>query len=570
MVWTARIRFGFAAAVFLGVAQIAGAQIDHRADNRVPGSDGRVLDSSNRSGSGGINQPHVADYAGGFRADAIITGNVTGLAGFHAQTPVLQNNRFRADLPSAGLSRFNAVSVGVAEVRANRPLSPTLYYGRAETFADLGFIRSGLTQPGSSQLVTPFIMPPSLTSPTGSLPPPDYGSLSPAEALISSDSLIADMGMRQRGVSLPPASSFPGVPTVEPFAEAVGSSIFGTPGPSVIAPPPAFGLDPLTPALPGEAGRAEPWSERSVEDLLQVPSTLSGQADNQDLVSGESRLGVTNRPIWASPGAGMPDSVLGGTAPPELGGDRFSDLLLAVQAVERAGMDRLGFLGRGAVAGPGSGGAAGDAAIDEGQATRAGVSRPRLDRGVAELSSSLKWASEILDHPIESFAGKYGDRLNGYLLSAEEAMREGKYYKAAGHCELAMTVDPRNPLPMLGRGHALLAAGDYVSALRAIEGGIRLFPQIAAFRLSLPALAGRHDVFDIRRADLEDRLAQAEHYELRFLLGYMELYSGLEREGMRNLDRAAEAAPPDRVIAIFPDLIRGRRPLPPVGEAIRR
>lgn len=567
MVWTAQLRHGLAAAAFLCAAQVAAAQIDHRVNNRVPGTDGRVLDNNTLRGSGGVNQPRVAGFDGGLRANAIITGNVTGLAGFHAQTPVLQNNRFRAGLPSSGLSRFNAITVGVGEVRANRPLSPTLYYGRAETFADLGFIRSGLTRPGSSQLITPFGRPLRLTTPT--LSALSSNLFDPTDALISRDPMISGLGMRQREVTLPSASSVPGASVIEPFTGAVGSSIFGTPGPSVVTPRSVAGLDRLRPARLGQSGRLEPLLGASVMDLLSTTELPIGQVGDQDLASERSRLGTTHGPIGFAPGPATADPASSEAAPPDLGGDRFSDLLQAVQAAERIGVDRLGFLGRGA-AEPESGESAGEGVKADGRTPRASASGRRPGRGVAELSIAVRWASALLDHPIKSFAGKYGGRLNRYLALAEEAMGRGEYYKAAGQYELAMTVDPNNPLPLLGRGHALLAAGDYVSALLAIERGIRLFPQIAAFRLDLPALAGRHDAFDIRRADIEDRLSHTEHYELRFLLGYLELYSGLEQEGLRDLDRAAEAAPPDRMIAIFPDLIRGRRPLPPVGEAIRR
>jgi len=58
-----------------------------------------------------------------------------------------------------------------------------------------------------------------------------------------------------------------------------------------------------------------------------------------------------------------------------------------------------------------------------------------------------------------------------------------------------------------------------MSAALSLQQGIARFPQIAAFRLDLPALAG--SVYDVRRADLERRLANSDQYELRFLLGYM-------------------------------------------------
>jgi tetratricopeptide (TPR) repeat protein len=186
--------------------------------------------------------------------------------------------------------------------------------------------------------------------------------------------------------------------------------------------------------------------------------------------------------------------------------------------------------------------------------------------GLNQLASAAKWAKDVVDDPLRSFAGKYRDRLNQYMADGEADLRAGRYYNAARQFDLAATADPLNPLPLLAKGHAFITAGDYVSAVRSLEEGIRRFPQIAAFRIDLPALVGQHDIFDIRRADLESKLATTESVDLRFLLGYIELYSGLPEEGFKNLDRAAKEAPPESMIALFAELVSGRRALPPVGR----
>jgi tetratricopeptide (TPR) repeat protein len=165
---------------------------------------------------------------------------------------------------------------------------------------------------------------------------------------------------------------------------------------------------------------------------------------------------------------------------------------------------------------------------------------------------------------MKSFAGRYQDQLNGYLRDGEAALRKGEYYRAADLFDLASTVDPSNPLPLLDRGHALLAAGDYVSAATSLERGIARFPQIAAFQIDLPALGG--SIYDVRRADLEKKLANSDQYRLRFLLGYLELYSGLPEEGIRDLEQAASTAPPDSIISIFADLVTNRKELPALPQ----
>jgi tetratricopeptide (TPR) repeat protein len=175
---------------------------------------------------------------------------------------------------------------------------------------------------------------------------------------------------------------------------------------------------------------------------------------------------------------------------------------------------------------------------------------------------AAKWAREAVEDPLDTFVGRYENQFNTYMSKAERALKEGKYYDAAQLYGLATSIDPRNPLPLLGRGHAYIATGDYLSAFESIRQGIERFPQIAAFRLDLPAMVGQSDAFDLRRSDLEKRLADGEFYKLRFLLGYLEIYSGLVEDGILNLERAAKYAPPGDIVAAFPDLLLGKRELP--------
>ena len=129
-------------------------------------------------------------------------------------------------------------------------------------------------------------------------------------------------------------------------------------------------------------------------------------------------------------------------------------------------------------------------------------------------------------------------------------------FGAAGRYDVAHTVDPDNPLPLLGKGHALIGAGEYRTAVMALLQGIARFPDIARFRLDLRELLGADQLLDVRRADLENRLNDPEDYEMRFLLGYIEYYSGMPDFGLEHLDTAAADAPPESVIRRFVQLVR--------------
>ena len=99
--------------------------------------------------------------------------------------------------------------------------------------------------------------------------------------------------------------------------------------------------------------------------------------------------------------------------------------------------------------------------------------------------------------------------------------------------------------------------------MRALLQGIARFPEIARFRLDLRRLLGTDQLLDIRRADLEESLNQRDDHELRFLLGYIEYYSGLSRYGLNNLRRAAAEALPDSVIRRFVELLEETANLDP-------
>ncbi|HKQ47371.1 MAG TPA: hypothetical protein VJZ71_04800 [Phycisphaerae bacterium] len=538
----------------------ARGQIDHRVNRGMSETAGTALDKNPGVGMGRYNLSRPVMTNPGAMSNAIITGNVTGLAGFHGDSPITQSNLFRDSLPSAGLSSFTARSVGLPEVEGNRTLSPSFYFGREETVPDAGQIRQGLNAPGSARLITPYT------------PPPESAVQAPANQELQS--LIRPVEDRRVGI----VPAIPGagmtqqtiVPledgraglTLSPYGSAVGSSIFGTPLPTAVST-----------GVQSDRGRASrdltlPWEnqtqgedERTDEgefDGLNPRAQPRVDTDTAEIPP-PSDDGLMNRPVESGirpPLMEPPSDEI--PTPENLGDDRFADLYSAVELAQRFGARDLGF----DVSAP----ADPNAPPSPPDAPRGRELVRKPSEGLRNLATAAKWAKDVVDDPLRSFAGKYQDRLNQYMAAGEADLRAGRYYAAARHFDLAATVDPVNPLPQLARGHALIAAGDYRSAVHSLEQGIRRFPQIAAFRIDLPGIVGQHDIFDIRRADLEAKLATGDNVEMRFLLGYIELYSGLPDEGLKNLQQAAVEAPPASMIAIFADLVSGRRELPRIGK----
>ena len=173
----------------------------------------------------------------------------------------------------------------------------------------------------------------------------------------------------------------------------------------------------------------------------------------------------------------------------------------------------------------------------------------------AQYEQSFSAARQIMEEPAQTHAGSAADLVQRYIRAAEERLRDGEYYQARSLYQRAAVLDRRNPLVLMGQGHAMLAAGEYYSAAQKLSRAVELFPAIAFFRLELTGFITEPDLLEKRRADLERRLERREDYRFRFVLGYAEYYSGLETYGLENLRKAAEQAPEHSGIARLHELL---------------
>lgn len=579
---------------FCGVLFIvapAFAQIDYRI-NTATDRDGRLLDKNPLVGSGGINGP-VSYPIPGMSSNAIITGNVTGLGGFKGYSPIVDTSRFRAELPSSGLSGFQAETVNLNQVTSGAATyRPSFYYGQSETISDLGYIRNGLNIPGSSTLRSTLTTPPTplnsrpidslLVQPTAGGDTRLQYNLQPFNPMMQQTKLTPITDNRIGA----PAITSSGSPVMSSYGMATA--------------PLTTSYSPTVANQPNTSGTMEALrANSSVNDVATMRNTpisntvqkptemvnttltpsqtttpLNGVNRDNPLVANNSTLaaGTKQTPLKTiqqeAKESARADSMTTGPMSTK-GNDRFAEMVNAVGRAQAMGVKNLGFLGRSTPQVAVTTADGKPIPPSNGQATDAKLQEPKAvptEHGIAELATVARWAHDTLEDPVRTFASKNKAQVDEYIEAGEKALKLGQYYNAARWFDMASTIAPTNPLPLLGRGHALMAAGDYMSAFLSIRRGLERFPQIAAFRLDLPSLVGRHDTFDLRRADLESKLEKGEHYELRFLLGYIQLYSDLTEEGLLNLEQAAKGAPPHSIVVIFPDLILGKRELPPLEE----
>lgn len=119
---------------------------------------------------------------------------------------------------------------------------------------------------------------------------------------------------------------------------------------------------------------------------------------------------------------------------------------------------------------------------------------------------------------VESFAAaKYEE----YMRVAADFMKNNKYYRAADSYALAEVFKSNDPTALIGRGHALFAAGEYMSSSYFIERAITISPEFASGKLDLATIFSDRDLYESRVNKIVEWYKRSEAPELAFLLAYM-------------------------------------------------
>ncbi len=537
---------------------------------------GNALDANNYVGGTG-NLPYRRDYFPS--ANLYVTGNVSGGGGFRGFQTIRDSSQLLIDVPSAQLGGFQRNAIGVSDVLNGRSLfQPTPFYlpqqtaGFAtgynafatpglETSSNVAFYRPpqlpvrGL----DGRLTPPILLSPGAYRSTTGLDRLDDPRLSPGAAIpslrSSSPYRFGDVpptfGQRLDGRGLLPSSEErPGV-----FAPPIFDASALPSRASVIQAPefgPDFRVDDvlsrtrsltdprqLSSGARRGIGRFEldPATGRIVRrEFDEPPGPVPGAARGLTARrADDSREGAARSPL--EPGDLLPGRAQPETARPEgdvlfrpTGNDVLSDVQAAFKWLEAARKRRSRAAQPAEPSGP-------------------------LDVPSALDADSLVSATRVLSEPMESYAGRAETRSNQYIREAEALARRGEYYRAAQAYETAGYFDRDNPLIELGRAHALIGAGEYASAVLHLKRGLERFPDLVHLNIDLAQFISDVTVLDSRRAELETRLAESEHNDLRFLLGYIEYFGGLRKFGLENLKRAAAAAPADSIVARVPGLL---------------
>ncbi len=577
-----RVPAGVAVAVILAFSLRASAQM-------APGMNGRALDASNQVGAGGINAATPPAYFNA--ANLYVTGNVTGGRGFRGYSPIRSSSSMFLSLPTARFDAFYRNTFGASNIGPDSlNWQYRSYYDPTSTVTTVQSVNSHSSYPTTDAPKTTYLGP-QQTAGTWAVDQPDlrYGYMatqplkptSPTNAPENTPFIQplytgapADPTVRalrnsplfgRSEVATQPLTAGSTIRPMYPEPSAVGQQTNAMPSPwaNVTTPPNDYAQAPPTSEemlarsreLISPTAIAPRLFDRPADQPLQPRNVLTGRP----LPTAQTYLvkpeGFEENPIAARD---MPSQEAGRLTPPvesfqqsrTLAGepfvpgepDRFAELAAAANVISDEQQQ------------------------EEGEAPSALPPIPNLKERYEQAVNTVQ---NITDEVVETLAGNRETKANQYIRRAEDLVRKGEYYRASTLYNLASAIEPENPLIRLGHGNALLAAGEYLTAVNEITSAIEAYPAVAYLKLDLNRFVHDPTVLDIRRADLEDRLGRKEDYRLQFLLGYTEYYTGLEKFGMPDLEKAAAEAPKGSVIASFPQMLKDaagvkKQPAPPI------
>jgi predicted secreted protein len=526
------------------------------AQYRLP-ADGGLFDANPQLGSGGRNvyQRQVPALLGG---NALTEGQVRRGLSFRGYSPIPDPYEFRGSLGSSSLTNFRRDSFSVANTalpefgfggpgglaapRFNQSSTvPTVGFLRGQTTGVTGY-RQGMARPNYR---TPYV--------------PSGARLSPGDRpLTGFDRQRDDLDAMMGGLPFDASNQFTQPP----------SSIFGVGVPRRAERDflPGRELRDPTPNRPGILNRFE-VGEDGLE-RRQVDEMGPGAAEPG------VGFGLSGRRMDAI--LGVPPQDAGAEMDPTALGPRGRGLaeLVRTGGYQRRALDPTGADGQGAdqpAGGPRIQTLPGADVYGDLQMANALQREPGADwfqdmqavreaTGVTEKLEPEELVAR-LNRPLTSFVGEQENPLNATLAEAEALMANGEYFAAARRYESASMLAPANPLPLLGRANALLAAGEYetaaVALVQALERNVTILSQVT---FDLEQMLGGGEIVDVRRSDLRQRLENAENPRLRFLLGYLEYFGGQPERGLENLKQAGDAAGVSLAIRRYVDLLTREQP----------
>ena len=165
----------------------------------------------------------------------------------------------------------------------------------------------------------------------------------------------------------------------------------------------------------------------------------------------------------------------------------------------------------------------------------------------AEISAE---ANRIMG-PYSSLKSLSEAKFNQHMSEAQEHLKAGRYYRAASSFSLALIYQADNPRALAGRGHALLAVGEYVSSSLFLSRALEVSPEYLQTKVDLVTVLGGENKLTDRISDIEQWLAQSDSSQLEFLLGYVYYRTGQLFRAKQAIDTAYKKTPDSPAVQVM-------------------
>ena len=149
---------------------------------------------------------------------------------------------------------------------------------------------------------------------------------------------------------------------------------------------------------------------------------------------------------------------------------------------------------------------------------------------------------------------QFEERFNQYMLSAELLLKQGDFYRAADDFTWASLYKPAEPAGYVGKGIALFAAGEYMTASQLVAAGLRLSADYAKTKLDLAQMLGKEKL-EARISDLDKCSKVGSAGELYFLLAFVQYKTGQSQQAKASIDEAEKKMPDENVVKALKNII---------------
>jgi tetratricopeptide (TPR) repeat protein len=134
-------------------------------------------------------------------------------------------------------------------------------------------------------------------------------------------------------------------------------------------------------------------------------------------------------------------------------------------------------------------------------------------------------------------------KFNRHIQAAEDYLKTGRYYAAADSFALASIYKLDDPLSFAGRGHALFAAGEYISSALFLSRALEIDPGYVWTKIDLAIILGGQNKLESRIAEIKEWLGGSGSTKLEFLLGYVYYRMGRLGQAKQAIESAYTKTP---------------------------